>query len=319
MIQNLNPFREKIFVFVTILFLFTFSTIMTGCSTFSGIVKTTNRMIRDFKAPDDDLKKKVAVVFFENETALDVKELEEGFMKDLTGIIRSSCPEIILEKPGDPGYPDALVHLPKQASGRLDNFELAKIGRQLGYNAIITGSLQNIATDQKKKGIWWFKNIHHYIQVQLVAEVYDSETGAKLLDESFMKEIEVDESDLESSNVDLKIRTYVINEAFMDIADHMGEKICNALVLNPWHGYIISTDADKMIISSGKNVGIRTGDVFEVYNSIDTFQGVAGYRFFIPGPKIGEIKITRIHSDIAEAVRVSGHDIRVGFSIRPKN
>jgi hypothetical protein len=151
-----------------------------------------------------------------------------------------------------------------------------------------------------------------------VTEVYAAETGAKLLDESFMKEIEVDESDLESTNVDLNIRTYVINEAFNDIAGHMGEKICNALVLDSWNGYIISMDADKMIISSGENVGIIPGDVFEVYNSIDTFQGAEGHRFFIPGPKVGEIKITKVRSDIAEAVRVSGQDIQVGFSIRPK-
>jgi hypothetical protein len=281
--------------------------------------RKTKRMVRDLRAPGSDLKKRIAITLFENKTSFADKEMQKSFLIDLTEKIMSSCPDVLLEKPGDSGYPDFLVKLPRKASGRIDNYDLAKSGRRFGLNAMVTGALNDVRVDKRKKGIWWFKEIHHYVQVQIVAEVYDTETGAKLLDESFMREIEIDESDLESTSANAEIKAYIKDDIFKHIAVDTGEKICNAVVLDPWTGYITSTVGDKIILSSGERVGIKPGDIFEVYNSTDTFQGVEGHRFFIPGLKTGEIKITAVYPDTAEAVRVSGQDIRAGFTVRPED
>jgi len=302
-----------------ILSLFLIFSLIGGCSTYSSMERKTKRMVRDLRAPDSDLKKRMAITLFENKTAFSDTELQHRFFIDLTEKIMSSCPDVLLEKPGDSGYPDFLATLPRTASGRIDNYDLAISGRRSGLNSIVTGALNDARIDKRKKGLWLWKDIHHYVQFQIVAEVYDTETGAKLLDESFMREMEIDESDLESTGANDEIKAYIKDDIFKTIAIDMGEKICDAVVLDPWTGYITAIVDDKIILSSGERVGIQPGDIFEVYDSIETFQGMDGHRFFIPGLKTGEIKITAVHPDTAEAVLISGQDIRPGFTVRPKD
>jgi len=302
-----------------ILSLFLIFSLIGGCSTYSSMERKTKRMVRNLRAPDGDLKKRMAITLFENKTAFSDTEMQQRFFIDLTEKIMSSCPDVLLEKPGDSGYPDFLATLPRTASGRIDNYDLAISGRRSGLNSIVTGALNDARIDKRKKGLWLWKDIHHYVQFQIVAEVYDTETGAKLLDESFMREMEIDESDLESTGANDEIKAYIKDDIFKTIAIDMGEKICDAVVLDPWTGYITAIVDDKIILSSGERVGIQPGDIFEVYSSTDTFQGMDGHRFFIPGLKTGEIKITAVHPDTAEAVRISGQDIREGFTVRPKD
>ncbi|MBT8365273.1 MAG: hypothetical protein KJP23_11260, partial [Deltaproteobacteria bacterium] len=208
--------------------------------------------------------------------------------------------------------------VPRTRSGWINNLDLAKTGRQLGLNAIVTGALITITPNKRKEGIWWLKDTHYFVQVRIATEVYDTETGAKLLDESFVHEIEVDEMDLESIHADSEMNALIVDEAFGTIADNMGEKICNAIVFQPWKGFIASIDSDKIFLNFGENVGLKIGDLFEVFDSSSIFEGLEGHRFFKPGLKTGEIKITAVYPGTAEAILVSGHDIRSGFCVQPK-
>ncbi|MBW2405916.1 MAG: hypothetical protein JRF17_00985 [Deltaproteobacteria bacterium] len=318
MFQRFKYFTVKIHPVVGILFFLLGFISIKGCSTVSSLEKSTKRMVRDFKAPDSDLKKRVGILLFENKMDLANKDVEKNFIRDLSETIASSCPNILLEKPGDPGYPVDLTRVPRARSGWIDNMELAKTGRQLGLNAIVTGALITVTPNKKKQGVLWLKDTHYYVQVRIAAEVFDTETGAKLLDESFVNEIEVDEVDLESIHADQRMNAIIANEAFEAIADEMGEKICNAIVFQPWKGFIASIDSKKVYLNFGKNIDLKIGDLFEVFDSSSIFEGLEGHRFFKPGFKTGEIKITAVYADTSEAILVSGHDIRSGFCVRPK-
>ena len=133
-----------------------------------------------------------------------------------------------------------------------------------------------------------------------------------------MHEIEVDEMDLESIHADHEMNSLIVDEAFGTIADKMGETICNAIVFQPWKGFIASIDSDKIILNFGENIGLKIGDLFKVFDSSRIFEGLEGQRFFKPGFKTGEIKITAVYPDTAEAILVSGHDIGPGFCVQPK-
>lgn len=318
MFQRFKSLAVKIHPVVGMVFLMLCLVSMTGCSTVSSIEKSTKRMVRDFRAPDSDLKKRVGILLFENKTTLVNKDVEQKFIKDLSEIIASSCPNILLEKPGDPDYPDDLTRVPRTESGWIDNLALAKTGRQLGLNAIVTGALITITPNKRKQGLWWMKDTHYFVQVRIATEVYDTETGAKLLDESFVHEVEVDEMDLESVQADSEMNSLIVNEAFGAIADKMGEKICDAIVSQPWKGFIASVDSNKIFLNFGENIGLKIGDLFDVFDSSIIFEGLEGHRFFKPGVKTGEIKITAVYPDTAEAILVSGHDIRPGFCVQPK-
>ena len=321
----MNKNYTKIHMFAWVLFLPLCIPLITGCSTYSDVKKKTKRIIRDYKAPDEDLKKKVSIALFENKTTFVGKGLEKNFLKDLVGTINTSCQDILVLTPDDPDYPDDLVNLPRQASGLIENFDLAKTGRQLGLNAVVTGALIDISNHKKARGILWFKEIYNYVQVQVMTEVYDTLTGAKLLDKSYTHQIQDEDilyddlSYYDSTHKTGEISTHVINDALKFIAADMGEQICDAVVLQPWKGYITSIFAEKVVISSGEKVGISPGDIFEVYNCNGVFTGVEKHRFFVPGLKTGEIKITKVYPDRAEGVHFSGQNIKSGCSIRPKD
>jgi hypothetical protein len=310
---------------VWILFLPFCILLITGCSSYSSLKKSTKRIIRDYKAPDGNLKKRVGIAFFENKTAFVGQGLEENLIEETAEIIKTSCPDILVLAPDDSDYPDYLINLPRQASGLIDNFNLAKAGRALGLNAVVTVALIDITNHKETRGILWFKNSHNYIQVRVMTEVYDTQTGAKLLDKTYMRKIE-DQNVLydeglyyDSTDRTGEISPHTINDALKSIVVDMGEQICDTVVSQPWKGYITSTFAEKVVISSGQKVGIAPDDVFDVYDCKGIFKGAEKHRFFIPGLKTGEVKITAVYPDHSEGVLSSGQNIQAGCSISPKD
>ncbi len=304
---------------VLVVFLTAVLPLIAGCSSFSTISKTTKRITRNIKAPDRNLKKKIGVAFFENKTSIVDQKLEENFLNYLVENLKKPCSDLIMVQPGDSGYPDFLIDLPRQASGLIDNFNLAKAGKRFGLNAIITSALTNIRKNRQERGFWWFKKTDHYVQVEVVVAVYDTITGAKLLDENFTHKIETEDIEGEFSSTANLISASELTSAFEHIASDMGEQLCDAVIMQPWQGSILSIDGDKIVIPSGKSVGIKTGDVFYVYRNDDTIQGFEGQRFFVPGIKTGEIKIITVSPDKSEAVLLTGKNIVPGCSISPKH
>ncbi len=309
-----------------VLFWAVFGLLLAGCAKFSDVREATKEYVNSFSTPGDHLKKKVGIVIFENKTLIQSAGLEDKFMDYLLKTIQKECSEILFLKPGDTGYPEALINLPKQASGDIDNLNLATTCRQLGLNAVVAGALTGVSEDEEKHGMLWFKSVRPYVRVQIATAVYDSETGAKLFDDSFNHRVEVeesesellDESEFKLSELDSKTLDMALTEAFDEIAADMGEAICEALDDHPWRGFVTSISDDKIIISSGKTAGLKPGDILEVYHTDDVYRGAQGQRFFIPGLKTGEVKITIVSPDKSVAVVVSGQDIKPGSSVRPK-
>ncbi len=313
MFQHIEIVAPRVRPLVLLLFGIIFLTLITGCSTVTTITKATKGMIHNISAPDDNLTKKIGLTLFENNTLAPDQQFNKNFVNYFSTNIKEECSGILLVKPGDPGHPDDLLEPPKEASGRIDNFQLAKTGRNLGLNAIVTGTLISISSNQKEKGLLWFKDTLEYVQVQAAMAVYDTETGAKILDESFIHEVEVEELGTQNET-----NALVLKEAFEQIASSMSEAVCDTVKFKPWRGFLTAVNDNEIIISSGNRVGLKQGDILEVYDLSNVFQGAQGQRFFIPGLKTGEVEITAVSSDKAEAVVVSGDQIKPGSSVRPK-
>lgn len=288
-----------------------------GCSTYSTIKKSTRKIVRDITAVDD-MKKKVAISFFANHTSFTNQNLEELFQKNLAETINRACSDILLIKPGDAECPDFLTRPLLPETGPLDNLALAKAGRRLGLNAIITGAFIDIKVYKEKQGFLWFKDDKNFLRVLISCDVYDIETGAKLLDESFDYETGIDESEFTSIKAKKIKDTTALKNALAHITEAMGEKICDTIGILPWKGYVVSIENDKIIISSGRRAGLLRGDMLEVYESGNMIQGKDGLRFFLPGLKTGEIKITDVYPDKAHAVLVTGDAIKADSSVRIK-
>jgi len=300
---------ESILAFLVIcLFLFA------GCSLLSSKNKESDNLTIQISNPT----KKVGIAIVKNKTSFKDRSYEKVFQEYLIESITDSCSDILLVKPGDTGYPNFLVKLPMNETGSIDNLGLTQLGRQAGMNAIVTGEIMGITGKEEKRGIIFFKDLHQFIYIQVKVEVYDTQSGVKLVDERYSEEIEIDELELELYKKKEVVSRPEVDDAFLKISEDIGEKICNAVNITPWQGYITSVTENNIIISSGKKVGLVPGAVLEVFTTGERIKGVGGHQFYMPGRKTGEVKLTTVYADSCEAVFNAGSDIIEGYSVRIK-
>ncbi|MGD8264480.1 MAG: hypothetical protein PVG08_22395 [Desulfobacterales bacterium] len=283
------------------------------------ITKTTKQVTRDLTMPDDDMKRKIGILDFENNSLHDSRDFQKVFHKGLPDYMNEKCESLIVASPNSGGPMSLLAEPPRLESGAIDNYALAVFGRKLGLNAIVTGSLEDIRIVDELKGVLWTKDTHHFIQVFVRIEVYDTLTGTKLLDETFEREIEIDDLEYQIIQEEAALRLPELNETLNELLSDIGDSICYALKGQRWHGYIVKIQDDKYIISSGRQVGLELGDTLEVHDSSRIIEGVGGRRFFTPGLKIGEVQIISITDEQSEATLTSGDDIKEGSTVQKED
>jgi len=281
------------------------------------VTKTTQKLTRKIRFSDDDLQRMAAVIGFENKSLYRSQEFTLLFRKGIPEYLNNECDDVTAANSDDDENLKGFKELPKLPSGQVDNFSLAIIGRELGLNAVVTGSLDDIGLLDELRGMVW-KDTHHLIQILVSIEVYDTETGAKILDQGFSRKVEIEELDYELMQSEGKMILPDLNETLSDLIKEMGETICWAVEDQSWNGFIIAVDGDKIILSAGSRVGLESGDEFEVFDTSRIIEGLNGQRFFYHGQKTGEIRIIEVEPNKAKAVIVSDKGIKTGNSVRVK-
>ncbi len=312
-------YLDRILIFLAGLLLMSACSVSTTVKdTTRTITKTTKKIAREITFADDPLKKMVAVVGFENKSLQKRDDFQKGFHKDLIEFLNTHCDDIIVLDTDSDAQTGRVTQIPKLDSGQTDNYAVAIIGRQLGVDAVVAGSLNNIRPMEEERGILWTKATQHLIEVMIRAEVYDTQTATKILDESFPRKFEIDETEYQLIQGQNAYDIPQINEAFQQVATEMGDRICEVVSEQRWHGYVTAVESENITISTGGPVGLEPGDVLEVFDSGRELEGVDGQRFLIPGFKTAEIKIVSVSDRQAEAVKISGRGLKPGSIVRKK-
>lgn len=284
----------------------------------SSVQKQTKKVVGALSFSGERLRKKVVILPFENTTFISDQEIGQLFMNRFTDLLANDCDNVLWVKPGDPGYPKALDRVPRLESGRVDNMTLLEMGRASGVNAFLLGNVASVDAEEKEKGFFIFRDTHYYESAQIGFQVYDTETGAKLLDESLKESVEVDGAEFDAIIAkDLKAM-YELNQTLDRIAVDGAEKICETLGKTPWQGYVVAVQDGKIILSSGRETGMTAGDVLAVYRVGEVIEGKFGQRFMIPGALAGEIEITAVADGRAEARPLDEADVAVGCTVKLK-
>ena len=288
-------------------------------ATAKTIKRTTRSLTRTVFSDDQDLNRSISIFNFENKSLRDTWDFQNIFHKGLPEYINDTC-EGVLVSDGEAGsLLTILKKPPKLETGITDNYSLAVLGRRLGLNAIVTGSLEDIRILDELRGVWLTRDTHHLVQVFIRVEVSDTRTATKILDETFTRQIEIDDIEYQIIQESDKINLPELNDTLNKLLTDVGDSICDTIKDQPWTGYITSIADGKLFIPSGTRTGLKLGDVLEVYDSSRIIEGVGGQRFFTPGLKIGEIEIVAITENKTEAKLVSGDDIKVGSTVQRKN
>lgn len=262
------------------------------------------------------LKKQIGIVPFINRSFFSKQHFEEILQKEVVGKVSSGCSGVRLILSDHLDSPQLLTDLLQATAGNADNIVLAETGRKLGANAFLFGSLAHISPKMEKEGILWFKDTVYYVQIGIRGELYDTETGSKLLDESVVREIEIDEVDADLLKKGEEIQIPELFDTILEMGDELADMACDAIQDTPWVAYIADISGDKVILSSGQNAGIESGQRFKVYRRGKMIEGKSGERFYLPGSETGEIRIVSVDPDRAEAIAESGDVLLKGASVR---
>lgn len=281
------------------------------------VTKTTQKIKRNIRFSDDDLQRMAAVIGFENKSLYRAKDFTQLFRKGIPEYLNKECDDVTIAQSNAGENVEGFQQLPMLENGQIDNFALAIIGRQLGLNAVVTGSLDDIGILDELRGMIW-KDTHHLIQILVSVEVYDTESGSKILDKSFSRKVEIEDLDYELMRSEGKMILPDLNETLSDLLAEIGEATCWAIEDQPWNGFVIAVEGDKITLSAGSSVGLATGDELDVFDTSRVLKGVSGQRFFVHGQKIGEIKITDVEPGKARAVIMTNRGVKPGSSVRVK-
>ena len=281
------------------------------------VTETTQRIGRKIRFSDDDLQRITALLSFENRSLYQTEDFAQLFRAGIPEYLNTECDDVTALEPGvDEGF-ERIKALPRLPSGQVDNFALANIGRELGLNAIIIGSLDDIGMIDETEG-FILKDTLHFIQILVSVEVYDTETGTKILDDSFQRKIQIDRLDYDLMRSEGKLRLPDLSETLKDMHGEMGEKICWAIEDHPWSGFITAFAENKVMLSAGSLSGLEPGDELEVFDNSRIIKGRDGQRFFFHGPKTGRIRIESVKPRTSEAVVISDEGIQTGNCVHVK-
>lgn len=277
-----------------------------GCATIKDTARGTARTVSDtsrkvtsaFSAAGAGIRCKIALIGIENQPAARPSVFPAFFQKSLAGFIKTDCSETVV----DDAVGEILKSPPKLASGQIDGYALAMIGRPRGLNFFVIGTLSDTRLTEEKTGFWLWKDTRYKIRTVLRVEVIDAATGTKALDETLFEEAVIDELRHQQLQESGPLAFAEIEPVLGRLLPEAGYKLCAALRQQPWQGFIIDGGDGRITISSGSAVGLSVGRTLEVYGSGRVVESKDGLRFLQPGDRVGEARIASVSSDKADAV-----------------
>ena len=297
-----------------------FFSIGTGCTTVKDAAKGTARTVSESsrKVVDaitpggSDLKKTVVLIGIEGRAEPGLAGFDTHFRQALSEYLRKECREALLDE-----TVGAIVKSPPRlASGQIDGFSLAMVGRPRGVNFFVIGSLTDVRFLDEKTGFWLWKKTRYRLRVALRLEIVDSASGTKAFDESLWEESIVDEMRYEELKEAGDIPLTEIAPVTGRLLKEAGLKTCEVLRSQPWQGFVTAVDRNRLTLSAGSGVGLTPGSVLEVFDKGRVVENKDGQRFLSPGEKIGEARVESVAADRAEAVLDQAAPAAAGGTVR---
>ena len=276
----------------------------------------TRKISNDIRGGDKALKKKIAFVPIVNKTGYGGKEFEKSATAQLKTCLKSVSDDLVIIDSSKAR--NLLDQIPRLSSGELNNLALIEVGRALGLNAIVEKSLSEIECLSDKRGIWGFRNTCKLLELHIRVKAHDIETGAIFFDETVSDEVEVSERDWQNVKEKSGYQNEIGDRLLGKASDKVCKSLCESLSREPWKGYVASVSRNTFSLAAGEDVGLAIGDVLEVFGTREPIEGQGGQFYLLSGLKIGELRITRVYRNRAEATAILGSNLQKSSYVKLK-
>jgi len=262
---------------------------ISGCTAHQKVVMV-EKQITEVKNQDRNLKRKVAIARFSNET-----QYAKGIFydKNNNNPVEKQAADILATKLTASGK---FLLLERQDLDKiLDEFKLsenAQSMQKIGADYLIIGSVTEFGRknvgDQNAFSRTKTQTVYAGVSLRLV----DVSTGEIIYSEEGKGEAStIAKTSMglgESADFDATLSDKAISIAISKLVDNI---IINCMN-KPWKSFFLAYDETGIIISGGKSQGLKSGDIFEVHEKGKSVKNPqTGMMIELPGKIVAKIKV----------------------------
>ena len=285
----------------------------------AGGCATTQRIYSSVMSDNPSLKKRILVLPIVDQAALGedkIKTFESFLVSALT-----KDGNVVVVAPSNPRTPPP-DRMKQPGYGIVIDAEQAKKADQMGMNVLITAFISPIDFSSRRWGIWPFRKVKHEAEISMVINAFDVITGTLFLSRiesrKIKAQLDFDEVEQEAQGSKPQIDEGVAEKTLNEIVQDQASFVAEAMRKQPWSGRILSSGAEGVTVSAGKDVGLSPGTLFEVFGLGEPIRSADGIFLTPLGIKVGEIKVKEVMESKALAEPVDGGVFSPGQVIRVK-
>jgi len=269
-----------------------------ACSTVNEVylagAETVN-LATDLIMPDEKpvLKKKVMVAPVINQTG--INKFDEKVRQILISNLAQD--EFLLVSSLNKGN-SSISNSKTLQYGIIIDSEQVKNAREMGANILVSCVFHSIESDIKRKGIWPLRENRRVIGISVSINAIDTINNTLVVSRNETLYVKTDEKDPDSFEK-WKPDINLLEKEIPSVLEKLSSSITEKLRQYPWQSRIHMAENNKYVIKAGRNIGIDTSTVFELFTKGESIKSLTGEEYFILGEKIGEVGIKSVSQDVS--------------------
>jgi curli biogenesis system outer membrane secretion channel CsgG len=269
-------------------------TMMVGCSP-STKVKQKETMTIDKPQGMVALKRRIGVVDFQNKTAYGQGRLGTAASDILVTELVKSGKFIVVER----DKLDKIMEEQKLGmTGVIDATTAAKVGKVLGLNAIVTGSISQFGSGTEGSEYLITQSKNQVVKCSVDIRVVDAETGQILLADSGSGVARKHSGGVLGLGTRTSYDETLEGEALRAAIVKFVNNIVTQVEKKPWSCRVADVDGQSIYLNAGNDSGVPVGKELTAYRVGRAIKDpTTGLVIGNTEDKIGELKIVRYFGD----------------------
>lgn len=174
-------------------------------------------------------------------------------------------------------------------------------GQKIGADYLILGSITEFGRKtQGKEGIFTSEK-SQIVEAGVSIRIVDVSTGMVIYSEEGKGAAETTSKSTLGLGGKAGYDATLSDKAISGAIDMLVENIINKCTDKPWRTYILSADAEGIVIAGGATQGLKVGDTFGIFSRGKKVRNPqTGVEFELPGKQIATVRVDMCAGDTAE-------------------